>query len=125
MPEDIEIFPSCSTQFVDDDEIRVYGFEGVWLVLLAIKKGDAVRQIVQSQCGEKIMVTEYYNRMHLCAAGPVRWLDAETSAAEIIFNKGSAVDTLKAASAGFLVMTDLLRTQNKITFTQNQTDKGF
>lgn len=109
--------------------IKVKGSDDDWRVLLAVPHSEQslrMRQIVQSSCGTSIMITHWHSGQHHCSAGPVKWSQVEQDAIGILFNPFIAVEGLKAACAGFLVLADSIREQQRFQFleTQNSTEEG-
>ena len=107
--------------------IEIVGFEGRWNILLDIEYEGKLRHIIELEDASRVMVVSVVSGEYHRTAGPVTWLVAEDAAKGILFNRGSAVDELKAVAAGFLVLASKLRALPKFAHPypyQNQTDKG-
>lgn len=111
----------------ENKTIKVPGFEGRWNILMDIEYEGETRHIVEREDTSRVMVVSVISGEYHRNSGPVSWLVVEDAAKGILFNRGSAVEELKAAAAGFLVLTDKLRGLPKFAHPypyQNQTDEG-
>lgn len=98
-----------------------------WTLLLKVEHEGQFRYVVGNEAGTHITTVQCLRDEYYATDVPVTMRVAEADAKGILFNRGSAVPSLKAAAAGFLVLMQTIRDTPKFAHPypyQNQTDEG-
>ena len=98
-----------------------------WNIIMPVHHEGRTRYVVENDPGTHMAIVNCIHGDYYITSGPTSWYLAEADAAAILFDRGSAVDELKAVVAGFLVLASKLRALPKFAHPypyQNQTDEG-
>ncbi len=114
---------------VKEKLVSVQNSEGLvhpdsWTVVLYLEDNGEFRRVVENEHETLTAIVSEEGGLFTFTAGPTSSVASESAARGILFNRGSSVECLKSIAARFLVLMSRLRTSNKQTIPENQTDEG-